>query len=220
MTNFAQAECAMCHRQDYCRPLHDDKGGPRCCLMCLGRWHGEHVRRRKWGGGVVRAIAAYFDAGGKYDDVDKLKIAAGGKVYLLGYGTEDLIAQDAPQLTSELLTRAISPTHPDKHPPERRELAASVTSELVVLQPFVFPARKKEQPKPRKPRKATETTIEHPKRRTLEASRSTHAATALMRCPQTIAMPAGQNMRGTNKRNLSIELRSSVLNMRGEGKSC
>lgn len=72
-------------------------------------------------------------------------------------------------MTSELLTRAISPTHPDKHPPERRELAASVTSELVVLQPFVFPAWKKEQPKPRKPRKATETTIEHPKRRTLEA---------------------------------------------------
>jgi hypothetical protein len=80
--------------------------------MCLGRWHGEHGRRRKWAGVVVRAIAAYFDAGGKYDDVDKLKIAAGGKVDLLGYGTEDLIAQDAPELTSELLTRAISPTLP------------------------------------------------------------------------------------------------------------
>jgi hypothetical protein len=35
---------------------------------------------------------------------------------------EDLIALDAPELTSELPTRAISPTHPDKHPPERREL--------------------------------------------------------------------------------------------------
>lgn len=54
--------------------------------------------------------------------MDKLKSAAGGKVDLLGYGTEDLIALDAPELTSELPTRAISPTHPDKHPPERREL--------------------------------------------------------------------------------------------------
>jgi len=163
-TNYAQTECAMCGKQDYCRSLHGDKGGPMCCLLCLGKWHGEHGRRRKWGRIVVRALAAYFDAGGKYDDVDKLKLAAGGVFdFDLGYGTEDLIAGDAPELTSELLTRAISLTHPDKHPPERRELATSITGELTVLQPFVFPALKKEQPKPSKPSKATETTIEHPK---------------------------------------------------------
>src|SRR5713101_2510924 len=51
-------------------------------------------------------------------------------------------------LTSELLIRAISLTHPDKHPPERRELAASVTGELAVLKPFVFPTKEKKKPEP------------------------------------------------------------------------
>jgi len=162
--NYAQTECAMCDKYDYCRPLHGDKGGPMCCLLCLGKWHGEHGRRRKWGRIVVRALAAYLDAGGNFDDVDKLKIAAGGiGLDPLGYGTEDLIAEDAPELTSELLTRAVSLTHPDKHPPERRELATSVTSELTALQPFAFPAKKTAQPEPSKPRKAPKTTIEYPR---------------------------------------------------------
>jgi predicted nucleic acid-binding Zn ribbon protein len=169
MTNYAHAECTMCGKQDYCGPLHGDKGGPICCLKCLGKWHGEHGRRRKWGRIVVRAIAAYLDVGGKFDDLDKLKIAAGGLGFdPLGYGTENLIDGDAPELTSELLTRAISLTHPDKHPSERRELAASVTGELIAFQPFVFPARKKEQPAPDKSykppkRKTTETVpkLEH-----------------------------------------------------------
>jgi hypothetical protein len=155
-TNYAQTECTMCDKRDYCRPLHGDKGGPMCCLLCLGKWHGEHGRRRKWGRIVTRAIAAYLEAGGKHDDIEKLKIAAGGIGFdPLGYG-EDMIDDDAPELTSELLTRALSLTHPDKHPPERRELAASVTGDLATLKPFVFPAKKKEQPQPSKPRKPTE----------------------------------------------------------------
>src|SRR5262245_1786259 len=36
--------------------------------------------------------------------------------------------------------------HPDKHPPERRELAKRVTAELLALKPFAFPAP---QPEPR-----------------------------------------------------------------------
>jgi hypothetical protein len=27
-TSYAQTECAMCGKQDYCRSLHGDKGGP------------------------------------------------------------------------------------------------------------------------------------------------------------------------------------------------
>jgi hypothetical protein len=141
-TNYAQTECAMCGKQDYCRSLHGDKGGPMCCLLCLGKWHGEHGRRRKWGRIVVRALAAYFDAGGKRADVENLTVAVGGIFDPLGYGF--VADEDAPELTSELLTRALSLTHPDKHPPERRELAASVTGELAALKPFVFPAKKKE----------------------------------------------------------------------------
>jgi hypothetical protein len=34
MTNFAHAECTVCNKRDYCRPLHEDKGGPPCCLTC------------------------------------------------------------------------------------------------------------------------------------------------------------------------------------------
>ena len=150
---YAQTECTMCGGHGYCRPLHGDKGGPMCCLTCLGKWHGEHGRRRKWGLIVTRAIAAYLEAGGKRDDIEKLTVAVGGIFDPLGYGF--VADEDAPELTSELLTRAISLVHPDKHPPERRELAASVTGELTALQPFVFPAKKKEPEPPSKPRKAT-----------------------------------------------------------------
>ena len=158
-TGYAQTECTMCGKHDYCRSLHGDKGGPMYCLMCFGKWHGEHGRRRKWGRIVMRAIAAYLEAGGKRDDIEKLTVAVGGIFDSLGYGI--VADEDAPELTSQLLTRAISLTHPDKHPPERRELAASVTGELTALQPFVFPAPKKEPPEPSKPRKAA-ATIKNP----------------------------------------------------------
>jgi hypothetical protein len=53
------------------------------------------------------------------------------------------------ELTSELLADALQLAHPDRHPPERQELAHRTTQALLAIQPFVFPAPKpKPQPKP------------------------------------------------------------------------
>jgi hypothetical protein len=58
------------------------------------------------------------------------------------------------ELTSELLTDVLRLTHPDHHPPERRELAERVTKGLLAIQPFVFPSPK---PKPVAPRQTEST---------------------------------------------------------------
>ena len=50
------------------------------------------------------------------------------------------------ELTSELLADAIKLSHPDLHPPERRDLAHRVTQGLIALQPFTYPAQKKPEP--------------------------------------------------------------------------
>jgi hypothetical protein len=115
----------------------------------MGQWHAEHGRRRRAGRVVVRAIEAFLEAGGKYRDIDKLKL---GNALLdfgidpLGYmsGIARLDGADA-DLTSELLADTLRLTHPDCHPPERQDLAHRVTQGLLALQPFVFPAPK---PKP------------------------------------------------------------------------
>jgi hypothetical protein len=76
MTTHTHSTCAICGKHDYLRPLHGDKGGPPCCILCIGKWHGEHGRCRKLGRIVIRAIAAYLEGGGKYGDLRKLTSAA------------------------------------------------------------------------------------------------------------------------------------------------
>jgi hypothetical protein len=158
---MTHSTCAMCRKHEYVRPLHGDKGGPLCCILCIGKWHGEHGRRRKLGRIVVRAMNAYLDGGGNYGDLDKLKLSATGSGILSGLGFEldplgylDGIADTKDEnidLTSELLVGAIKLAHPDLHPPERRELAHRVTQGLLALQPFTFPASKPKEPKPTPP---------------------------------------------------------------------
>jgi hypothetical protein len=150
--SFAQAECAICHKQDYCRPLHDDKGGPLCCLVCIGKWHGEHGRKRRLGRIVIRAIAAYMNGGGSWSDISQLQVSAlmrnGGIFSDFGLDPLGYLAETANtsgeniELTSELLADAIKIAHPDLHPPERRDLAHRVSQGLLALQPFTFPAHK------------------------------------------------------------------------------
>ncbi len=100
---------------------------------------------------VIRAIKAFTDGGGSWEDVNKLKITAMGHDLLegfdpLGYMAESaMAAAETILLTSEVLADALRLAHPDAHPPERRELATRVTQQLLALQPFVFPAEK---PKP------------------------------------------------------------------------
>ena len=59
----------------------------------------------------------------------------------LGYGA-DSIGAEVGDITSELLADTLQLTHPDRHPPERKELARRVTAELLALKPYVFPAPK------------------------------------------------------------------------------
>ena len=151
--------CAICGKHDYLRPLHDTNGGPLCCILCIGKWHGEHGRRRRLGRIVIRAMAAYLAGGGSWTDIDKLKMTAmgtglgfldfDGVLDPLGYMADTAKTDgETIELTSELLADAIKIVHPDLHPPERGELAHRVTQGLLALQPFTFPAEK---PKPVQP---------------------------------------------------------------------
>ena len=151
--------CPGCGERTFLMPLHGDKGGPLCCPLCVGQWNAEHGRRRRTGRIVIRAMMAFFDAGGRSKDIDKLKESAQFGDGLFGLSVAELsdplgymsgIARmdgaDVELLTSELLADVLRLTHPDHHPPEREDLARRVTQQLLALQPFVFPA-----PKPKRP---------------------------------------------------------------------
>jgi hypothetical protein len=148
---MTEGYCDGCRRRALLTPLHGpEKGGPLRCFVCAGTWQAEHGRRRKMGRVVIRAIKAFVDGGGSWDDVDKLKTTAqlgdfgrsfGLTVDPLGYMAETAAtANETVLLTSEVLAAALRLVHPDAHPPERRELANRVTQQLLALQPFVFPA--------------------------------------------------------------------------------
>ena len=140
------ANCAKCGEHTYVTPLYGEKGGPPFCPFCAGKWHAEHTRRRKWGRIIIKAMKFYEREGGRWDDFNKLKLVAMGiledfGIDPLGYGV-DTIGAEVGDITAELLADTIQLTHPDKHPPERRDAAKRVTQELLALKPFVFPAPK------------------------------------------------------------------------------
>jgi hypothetical protein len=162
--------CAICEKHDYLMQLHGDKGGPWCCIVCRGKWHAEHGRRRRLGRIVIRAMAAYMDGGGKWDDIDKLKLSAmsaGSDAFFnldpLGYMSDTAkTTGEVVDLTSELLADAIKIAHPDLHPPERQELAHRVAQGLLALVPFTFPASKPKPPKPKAPGPKASATPDEP----------------------------------------------------------
>ena len=144
--------CEKCGKQELISPLHGDRGGPSFCIRCGMDWHGEHGRRRNAGRIVIKAMKAYFEAGGQFNDIQKLKLAATGsfgdydmRAITLGYDADNTGAT-IPDLTTELLKNVLALVHPDHQPPERRELAIRVTQELNSLKPYVFPAPKPAQP--------------------------------------------------------------------------
>ena len=141
------AHCSKCGELTYITPLHGDKGGPLFCPLCAGAWHAEHTKRRKWGRIIVKAMKAYEREGGSFSDFNTLKLAAMGIDVL--HLEADTLGLDVGDITTELLDDAIQLTHPDRHPPERHDLAERVTQDLLELRPFVFPAPKPEAiPKP------------------------------------------------------------------------
>jgi hypothetical protein len=144
------AHCDGCGQVSVLLPLHGGKGGPLRCPLCVGAWNAEHGRKRRTGRIVIRAIKAFQDAGGTDRDIDKLKFSDFSYNNFgldpLGYMTGIAQMDEADiDLTSELLADVLQLTHPDHHPPERQQLAHSVTQRLLALQPFVFPAP---EPKP------------------------------------------------------------------------
>jgi hypothetical protein len=141
------SDCTKCGSRTYVEPLHGERGGPLYCPLCAGAWHAEHGQRRRAGRVVIRAIKAFFDAGGKSGDVDKLKNSAAldslpfavdaldeRTTDPLGYmdGIARLDAADI-DLTLELLAATLALTHPDKHPPEFKAEANRVTQQLLAL---------------------------------------------------------------------------------------
>jgi hypothetical protein len=148
--------CEGCGEHSVLMPLHGPKGGPLRCPLCVGAWNAKHGRKRRTGRVVIRAMKAFMEAGGGYGDLDKLKLCAfaGGQLLSLNVDPLGYMAGaarlDDPEveLTSELLADVLKLTHPDHQPPERQQLAHTVTQRLLALQPFVFPALKPEPPKP------------------------------------------------------------------------
>jgi hypothetical protein len=166
--------CEGCGQHSFLIPLHGGKGGPLRCPLCVGAWNAEHGRKRRVGRVVIRAMAAFLEAGGSFTDLDKLKLSASG--FTKGFGVDPLgyttgIAStdgETIEFTSELLADVLKLTHPDHHPPERQELAHRVTQELLALQPFVFPA-----PKP-EPEPTSEPSIRARKKSKAEPSQAAH----------------------------------------------
>jgi hypothetical protein len=158
--NYSEQPCAICKQRLYCTTLHGENGGPYCCLTCIGKWNAEHGRKRRLGRIAIRALHAFLEAGGRVSDLNKLTAAAmSGSAHIaaffpdfsdqLGYMTGVAgLSDEQIDLTPQLIDDAIKLTHPDAHPPERRELATQTSQALLALKPYVFPA-----PAPKAPRK-------------------------------------------------------------------
>ena len=141
--------CPQCERPNRTvGPLHGAQGGPPFCIQCGVAWHGKNGRKRKSGRIVIKAMQMFFKVGGKWTDINKLALRAQAADAGLGYlfGQADTIGCDVGDITTELLRDTLRLTHPDVHPPERRELAGHVTAELRALEPYVFPAPKPDEP--------------------------------------------------------------------------
>jgi hypothetical protein len=132
--------CRHCEREALVGPLHLEKGGPEVCLHCGMKWHAKWTQVRKAGRVVVKAMKAYFAAGGKNDRLTLTRLELAAQGLPLHKWDEDTLGADVGDITLELLEDTIALTHPDVHPPERREKANRVTQELLALRPFVFPA--------------------------------------------------------------------------------
>ena len=133
ISSYSRSDCAECGKHDYVAPLHGERGGPRLCLLCSGKWHGKYSKIRKARRVLIKAMKAYSSAGGRLfgDDFERTKLEASGV-----FGNRGPI-EDFADLTTELLKATLALTHPDRHP-DRREEANQVTRQLLALAPFVF----------------------------------------------------------------------------------
>jgi len=77
---------------------------------------------------LQRVLQSFYAAGGNERRLLQLRVTT----WLFGNSGPGMS-----ELTSDLLTDALSLVHPDRHPPERQELAKRVTARLSDLRPFV-----------------------------------------------------------------------------------
>jgi hypothetical protein len=147
------AACRECGKTTYVEPLHGERGGPPYCPICAGAWHAEHGRKRRAARTLIKVMRAYEEAGGRLhgEEFDQLMLASNPFGFAIYDDDARAAADEFRDLSTELLAATLALTHPDKHPSERKAEAQRVTSELLMLKPFVFPAPEPEKPKPRKP---------------------------------------------------------------------
>jgi len=126
MTYSMQAgKCVKCGQPGLLvGPLHGEQGGPLVCIPCGSKIHADIRRRERHDALIAR-----------FSKIDRSLGREGG-------ARED-------ELSLELLNDALRLTHPDRHPPERHELAHRVTQELLALRPFCLPKAKPKPPPPR-----------------------------------------------------------------------
>jgi hypothetical protein len=113
--------CANCGRHALLVALHGDRGGPGVCIDCSGTLLAEvkSAQRRS-----QEWIDAMFN----------------------GFGRR---YASPTELDAELLRDALALTHPDRHPPERADMATRVTAALSALKPLVKPRQPPPEPAPR-----------------------------------------------------------------------
>jgi hypothetical protein len=107
---MSNIHCARCGKVAVLIPLHGEKGGPRFCQPCFTDFHVKQGRERR---NKARMLRAFGFTGLGFEEP--------GELYL------------------ELLKDAVTLTHPDRHPPERKDFAGRVTAELLALEPYVAP---------------------------------------------------------------------------------
>jgi hypothetical protein len=185
--------CPKCEKHSYLMRLHGDKGGPLMCPICCGAWNAKSTRARRFGRTARKALELHLENVPSLDWKDRselikasvvLGLLDDGKVSL-GFNSDT----EPGELTSELLTDVLKLTHPDRHPPERQELAKRVAQELLALQPFVFAAPKPKPPPVYKPTTGeTDETDEiirrHREKRQAEAQKSRYPCEL---CAQTVS---------------------------------
>lgn len=114
--------CQRCGRPALVGPLHLEKGGPLVCLPCGIEIHARIRRKEKREKLRNRLQRA---------DLDE------------AFGVIEEFGAAPDELCLELLNDAIRLTHPDRHPPERADLAQRVTEGLLALRPFTLPREKR-----------------------------------------------------------------------------
>ena len=106
-------------------PLHGETGGRLLCLICRGAWDAKYGKLTRIERVLQRVLRSFFAAGGNDSRLLQLSITT----WLFGNSGPGMS-----ELTSDLLTDALSLVHPDRHPPERQQLAKHVTARLSDLQ--------------------------------------------------------------------------------------